>query len=287
MVFVIHWHESAMDLHVFPIPIPPPTSLSTRFLWVFPVHPLFAFRWQTAFFHWSGGEETWSHCSRCLICHTTVIVLGCRRSAREHWAFKNNGYMQVLRFYSGQATWFGFDSVGEGNCNKWMKRNEEWAREVLWEGVPDWNQAFLDPALIKSCVTRLVNFLESQFSYLWNEDYWILLCRLKAAWFPDTISAYIMILPSTFKYMWVPCLFCTRNWKSNLSWRFKIQCNVETEGWLQKVYNAGLCLKVLITSTSLVVQWLRLHFPMQGVRRVWSPVREQRSHVPRGQKNRT
>ena len=27
-----------MDLHVFPIPIPPPTSLFTRSLWVFPVH---------------------------------------------------------------------------------------------------------------------------------------------------------------------------------------------------------------------------------------------------------
>ena len=38
MVFAIHWHESAMDLHVFPILIPPPTSLSTQFLWVFPVH---------------------------------------------------------------------------------------------------------------------------------------------------------------------------------------------------------------------------------------------------------
>ena len=38
MVFVIHWQESAMVLHVFPIPILPPTSLSTRFPWVFPVH---------------------------------------------------------------------------------------------------------------------------------------------------------------------------------------------------------------------------------------------------------
>ena len=36
--FVIHWHESAMELHVFPIPIPPLTSLSTRSFWVFPVH---------------------------------------------------------------------------------------------------------------------------------------------------------------------------------------------------------------------------------------------------------
>ena len=38
VVFAIHWHESAMDLYVFPIPIPPPASLPIPSLWVFPVH---------------------------------------------------------------------------------------------------------------------------------------------------------------------------------------------------------------------------------------------------------
>ena len=40
MVFVIHWNELAMDLHVFPISILPPTSHYTRSLWVFPVTPV-------------------------------------------------------------------------------------------------------------------------------------------------------------------------------------------------------------------------------------------------------
>ena len=36
--FVIHWNETSLSLHVFPIPIPPATSLSTRSLQVLPEH---------------------------------------------------------------------------------------------------------------------------------------------------------------------------------------------------------------------------------------------------------
>ena len=44
--------------------------------------------------------------------------------------------------------------------------------------------------------------------------------------------------------------------------------------------------RLFVLGTSLVVQWLRLHLPMQGVW-VWSLVGELRSHMPHGRETKT
>ena len=46
-----------MELHVFSIPIPPPTSLSTWFLWVFPVHQAWALDVQNRLLDSVGESE--------------------------------------------------------------------------------------------------------------------------------------------------------------------------------------------------------------------------------------
>ena len=52
VIFAILWHESAMDLHVFPIPIPPPASLPIPSLWVFPVHKPWRMDKASSYHHW-------------------------------------------------------------------------------------------------------------------------------------------------------------------------------------------------------------------------------------------
>ena len=49
-----------MELHVFPIPILPPTCLSTRFLWIFPVHQPRWDAWDkcSGLVHWEDPEES-------------------------------------------------------------------------------------------------------------------------------------------------------------------------------------------------------------------------------------
>ena len=76
-----------MDLHVFPIPIPSPTSLSTRFLWVFPVQQ----------------SQAVVSCNQpgLVICFIldNIHVSICNPSGNRQWSYPKVPLVYFLRYY--------------------------------------------------------------------------------------------------------------------------------------------------------------------------------------------
>ena len=132
VVFVIHWHESAMDLHVFPIPIPPPgktahwllqvtasptkrkprgvTSVSCPRSWAL----YLLSTCQSLFFlivHLFLAALVLRHCDGLQRVGATLLggacALGCAGSVIVAWGLWSRGSVFVARGLSCSAAWGG------------------------------------------------------------------------------------------------------------------------------------------------------------------------------------
>ena len=95
-----------MDLHVFPIPIPPPASLPFSFLWVFPVHS-----------YWEFSEEMVVWKSTCLFPLTWMYLLLLLLFSKIQIGKHILWLLQAVRHFS-PCSMFPDSSVGkESACN--------------------------------------------------------------------------------------------------------------------------------------------------------------------------
>ena len=128
MIFAIHWHESAMDLHVFPIPVPPPASLPIPSLWVFPVHQ----PWALVSCIQPGLVISFTLDS------ILVSMLFSQNIPPSPFSYSNFPFSSPPFFSIRRIKVFGTRMLGRKTIDGIFVRTERWSWEAEWTDIKDW-----------------------------------------------------------------------------------------------------------------------------------------------------